>query len=399
MNTNILFIFIGITIISSIIIEKSIAKLKSPAILAYILAGAIIGPGAIGLVKLQDLKVLDFINTITLSLIGFNVGSELRLSELKKMGSSIIKIVLFETFITWMIVFLGTSIILKNMHMGIIYGALAAATAPAGTVDVIRQYKAQGKLTSTLFAVMGIDDILALLIFSISIPIARLLIVKGQFTLGSSLFHAGEEIVFSIAIGVLSGFLLYYASRKIHDKNLMLLLSIGSLFLHCGIAENFRLSPILLNMSTGIVLVNKSAIISRKFSGIYTEWAPPVYLLFFALIGTRMNIFVIMNFIPIITVYILCRTFGKLSGSYLGCTIAKSPKIIRDNLGFTLLSQAGVAIGLTYGAVRLLEEAGLFNCAEQVINVMTSTTFLIMLIGPVLVKYGLSKAGEIKVNE
>ncbi|MCK9330149.1 MAG: cation:proton antiporter [Candidatus Cloacimonetes bacterium] len=399
MNTNILFIFIGITIIFSILLERGVARFKSPAILAYILAGAIIGPGALGLVQLQDIQVLNFINVLTLALIGFNVGSELRISELKKMGSSIITIVIFETLLTWLVVFLGTSIILKSIPMGIIYGALAAATAPAGTVDVIRQYKAQGKLTSTLFAVMGIDDILALIIFSISIPIARLLIVKGQFTLMNSLLHAGGEIVFSVGIGVLSGFILYYVARKIHNKNMMLLLSIGVLFFHCGIAEKFRLSPILINMSTAIVLVNKSAIISRKFSGVYTEWAPPIYLLFFALIGTRMNIFVIWNYIPIIVVYILTRTAGKFSGAYVGCSIAKSPKIIKTNLGYTLLSQAGVAIGLTYGAVKLLEEAKLFSCADQVINVMTSTTFLIMLIGPVLVKYGLNNAGEIKVNE
>lgn len=399
MSLYLIFLFIGFTILLSVLIERGTSKFKNPAILAYIIAGAIIGPGILGAVSLEQIKILDFVNVITLSLIGFNVGSELRIPEIKKMGKSIIIIVLFETLITWFLVFLGVTVILKSIPMGIIYGALAVATAPAGTVDVIRQYKAEGKLTSTLFAVMGIDDIFALILFSISLPVARLFLVKGQFTIASSLITAVEEIFLSIAIGVLSGFILYFVSKRIHDKTMILLTAIGTLFLHCGIADFLKISPILLNMSAGIVLVNKSTIISRKFSGVYSEWAPPVYLMFFALIGTRMNFMVIWKYIIIVAVYILCRSVGKWSGAYIGCSVAKSPKIVKQNLGFTLLSQAGVAIGLTYGAVKLLEEARLFNYSEQVINVMTSTTFLIMLVGPVLVKYGLKRAGEIKVSE
>ena len=399
MQNYLILLFIGITILISVLIERGVAKIKSPAILAYILAGAVIGPGAFGLVSLEQVKYFDIINIITLSLIGFNVGTELRLPEIRKMGKSIIIIVLTETFMTWLLVFLGLSIILNSIPMGIIYGALAAATAPAGTVDVIRQYRAEGKLTSTLFAVMGIDDILTLIIFSISLPIARLMLLKGQFTLANSMFHAVEEIFLSIGIGVLTGFLLYFIAKKIHDKSIILLIAIGTLFLHCGIAELLKISPILLNMSTGIVLVNKSSVISRKFSMIYSEWAPPIYLLFFALIGTRMNIFVIWKYLPIIMIYIFARSLGKWSGAYLGCTLGKTSKNIKNYLGFTLLSQAGVAIGLAYGAVKVLEEAKLYHFADQVINIMTSTTFLIMLIGPVLVKYGLKKAGELKVLE
>ncbi len=398
MSTTFVLFLLGIVLLTSVLMERGTALIKSPAVLAYLIAGAILGPTALNLITVENIKSFDFINTICLSLIGFNVGSELIIPEVKKMGKSIIIIVLTETLFTWLIVTIGLSLILKSIPMGIIYGSLAAATAPAGTVDVIRQYKAKGKLTSTLFAVIGIDDILTLIIFSLSIPFARIMLLHGDLTILNSLSHALYEIALAIGIGLFSGYILIKITRFIHDRSLFLLFALGVLFLHCGLAEMLKISPILLNMSAGIFLANKSSIITKKFTSTFTEWSPPVYLLFFALIGSRMDIGIIVKYLPIILVYILSRTMGKFSGSYIGCSIGKAEPKITKYLGFTLLSQAGVAIGLALGAVKLLEEAHLYDNASQVINVMTSTTFLIMLIGPTLVKYGLRKAGEIQDN-
>jgi Kef-type K+ transport system membrane component KefB len=396
MNPTLILLFLGAVLLTSVLIERSTSVIKSPAVLAYLLAGAVLGPAVLKIITIEQVKSFDFVNVICLSLIGFNVGSELIIPEIKKMGKSIIIIVIVETMVTWILVGIGMGLILKSLPLGLIYASLAAATAPAGTVDVIRQYKAKGKLTSTIFAVIGIDDILTLIIFSICLPFARIMLLHGQLTLIDSLMHALFEISLAVSIGIASCFIMLKISKYIHDKSLFLIFALGFLLTLCGIAESLKISPILLTMSAGVFLANKNSIITRKFTSTFSEWSPPVYLLFFALIGCRMNIKIIFTLLPVISVYILTRTLGKFSGSNLGCRLAKADPLITKNLGITLLSQAGVAIGLALGAVQLLEEAKLNAYANQVINIMTSTTFLIMLIGPALVKIGLKKAGEIE---
>lgn len=174
--------FIGASILISILMAKGVSLFKAPMVLGYIIAGAIIGQA----IYLLNIKVqydtFDLINSITLSLLGFGIGTELKLKELRKLGSGIILIVIFEATLTFLVVGLVIYLITQNISLGIIYGALASATAPAGTTDVINQYKASGNLTRTLYAVMGLDDIYALLLYSIATPIAIILLGSHQLT-------------------------------------------------------------------------------------------------------------------------------------------------------------------------------------------------------------------------
>lgn len=388
--------FIGVSILVSILMAKGVSLFHAPMVLGYIIAGAIIGQ-TIYLLKI-DIKydTFDLINSITLSLLGLGIGTELKLKDLKKLGSGIITIVIFEATITFLIVGIVVFLVTKNISLGIIYGALASATAPAGTTDVINQYKASGNLTKTLYAVMGLDDIYALLIYSIAIPIAIILLGSHELTVAHALLVAGKELILAIAIGVASGFFIVWIIKKIHDNIIMLLFALGMLLVNCSIAIGLNISPILLNMCVGIVLVNSSSLLSRKLNTSLSSWSPPIYVIFFVLIGTKLDFHMIYANWVLIVIYILTRTVGKWSGAFLGCKVSHAPTLTTKYLGFTLLSQAGVAIGLTLATAHYLINAGFVEEAGQLVSIMVGTTFLIMLVGPASAKYGLKKAGEIK---
>jgi len=391
--------FFGVAILFSILTGRIASYIKFPVIIGYIITGAIFGPSILRYVSTIELSHLGFINVVTLALIGFNIGSELRIRQLQKMGRKIVIIVLMEAGIAFLVTGIATAVVLKSLPMGIVYGALACATAPAGTVDVIRQYQAKGELTSTLFAVMGLEDIIALILYSLAIPIAGIMLGAHNLSIGTAIVHSIREIGLELILGCAFGILLVRIGRFLHEQSLFLLFSLGSLFLMCSLAELFDISPILLCMSAGIVMTNTNGIITRKFTNALTQWSPPVYLMFFVLIGTKLDFGMIYTYALLIAFYIVFRSLGKYFGSFWGGKLAKASNNVTKNLGFTLLSQAGVAIGLTLGAARVLTDLGLHAEASQIISVMTATTFIIMLIGPVLVKYGLNRANELKVKD
>ncbi len=388
--------FIGISILLSILMAKGVSLFHAPMVLGYIFAGAVIGQ-TIYLLHI-DVKydTFDLINSITLSLLGLGIGTELKLKDLKKLGSGIITIVIFEATMAFLLVGVIVYLVTHNLSLGLIYGALASATAPAGTTDVINQYKASGNLTKTLYAVMGLDDIYALLLYSLTIPIAIILLGSHELTVADALLEAGKELILAIVIGVASGFFIVWITRKIHDNIIMLLFALGMLFVNCSIAIGLNISPILMNMCVGIVLVNRSSLLSRKLNTSLSTWSPPIYVIFFVLIGTKLDFHMIYANWIMIVIYIATRTIGKWSGAFLGCKISHAPSLTTKYLGFTLLSQAGVAIGLTLATAHYLINAGYKDEAGQLVSIMVGTTFLIMLVGPTSAKYGLKKAGEIK---
>ncbi len=398
MTGEFLLLFFGISLLLSLIMARGATLIKTPLVVGYIVAGAILGPAILNLINMHEVKSLSIINTLTLSFIGFGVGGELKLSELKKLGKAIITIVLWEATGAFIVVGVTTGLILHNLPLGIIYGALASATAPAGTTDVIKQYRAKGNLTTTLYAVMGLDDIYALVIYTLAIPIA-IILMGGKTTSGSithGLLKAGLEVILSLGIGSTAGFLMAYIGGKIHDRASTLFFALGIILLGCFVAEKLELSPILLNMAVGIVAVNYKPVIARKIFQTLGDWSPPMYVWFFVLIGTRLDFGMIVTYWILILGYIISRMLGKWGGAFMGSKISHSPEKTVKYLGFTLLSQAGVAIGLSLAAAKSLEKLHHHNEAVQVISVMTATTFIIMLIGPIVVKWALIKAGEAK---
>ena len=197
MSEHMLLLFLGGSVILSLIIARGASSLKTPLIVGYIVAGAIVGPAVFNLITKEQVDSLNIINLIVLSLIGFGIGGELQIAEIKKLGKTIIMIVLLEALGAFVLVSVASSLLLKNIPLGIIFGALASATAPAGTVEVIKQYKAKGSMTTTLYAVMAFDDILALILYSISFPVAMIFMDSPNSVdigIGTALLHAGKDL-------------------------------------------------------------------------------------------------------------------------------------------------------------------------------------------------------------
>ncbi|MFC1887633.1 cation:proton antiporter [Candidatus Cloacimonadota bacterium] len=394
--------FLGFSILLALLLAKGATLLKSPLIVGYILAGAILGPDLLGVLKSEQIASLDLINLVVLSLIGFGIGGELKIKEIRKLGKAIVLIVIFEALGAFILVGSLTALIMKSIPMGLLFGSLASATAPAGTVEVIKQYKAKGDFTTTLYAVMGLDDILALLLFTLSLPISLILLgssgSQSEVSISTALLHAGWEILLSIAIGSVIGFILLPITKLIHERVNLLLLALAVILINCAISEYLHLSPILLNMVMGIVIVNRNSLQSNKIFNALGDWTPPMYVWFFVLIGTRLNVSLMVKFSTLIMVYILTRSAGKWSGTFLGSTIAKTSKKMRNYLGLALMSQAGVAVGLALAAAKTLENNGFHFEAVQLISVITATTFIVMLIGPIMAKIALIKSGETNVT-
>jgi Kef-type K+ transport system membrane component KefB len=275
---------------------------------------------------------------------------------------------------------------------------LASATAPAGTVEVIKQYKAKGKFTTTLYAVMGLDDIISLLLFTISLPLAIILLVGDtggeSVTILSALGTAGLEIFLSIGIGIVVALLVIWIAPKLHDRVNLMLFALAMILINCSIAEYYHLSPILLNMTFGIVLVNRSKLMAKKVFNVLGEWSPPMYVWFFVIIGTRLNVSMISKYALFVVLYIVARTAGKSLGVFLGGTISHAQTTIKKYLGLALMSQAGVAVGLALAAAKALEAKHLHEYAVQIMSTITATTFIVMVIGPIFAKIALFKSGE-----
>jgi len=394
-------LFLGISILAALIFSRGATFTKSPLIIGYIVAGAILGPSIIGFISFEQIKSLEIVNVVTLSLIGFGIGGELRWKEIKKLGKSIIFILFFESFGAFLFVGITLSILLKNIPIGIIFGALAVATAPAATVEVVRQYKAKGELTTTLYAIVGLDDILALLIYILVIPIAFTFLGGADSGAAPSIFqalgHAALKTLITLGIGISMGLILMTVIKWIHDRVVLLLFSLGIILLNCGIAEMLELSPILLNMAMGVVTVNSNAINSHKIFNALGDWSPPVYVWFFVLVGARLDLPCLMKFGGLAIIYILARSIGKWIGSFVGGQLGNATNSVKKYLGFCLMDQAGVAIGLALAASDTLERIGLTEYSTQIMSTITATTFLVMLIGPIFLKYALFKSGDAKV--
>ena len=405
-----IFFFLAVSLLLSILTSRGVSLLKAPLLLGYIITGAIVGiilDISIPVSNPWQFRVDDYeiVNIITLSLIGFGIGTELEYKELKKVGKTVFWITLFEATLTFIVVSLVISFLLHfsmgwkiAIPLGLLFGSFASATAPAGTVDVIKQYKASGSLVTTLYAVLGLDDIFALLIFTITLPVSIMLLGSDQLSIGGALFDSLIEVLLSIGIGSAVGYGLAYFGRRVHEKFMVTYLALGSILLMCAMAEQLNLSPILINMFAGIIVVNRNKLIARKLNMALTEWSPPIYVWFFVLIGTRLDIHLIQEYWLLILLYIAATMVGKYNGAYLGAVVSKAPIKIRKYLGFTLLSQAGVAIGLSIAASKYLMAEDYEDQAKLVTSVMTMTTFLIMMIAPNFVKYGLFKSGEAKIR-
>ena len=374
-------------------------KLKIPQVVGYIVIGILIGSSGFQILRLETIIALNPVNTIALSLIGFLIGAELKIDVIKKYGKQFIGILIGESvtpfFVVGIFVTLVAYIFMKDfktaVSFGLILGAICAATAPAATTDVLKEYRTRGPLTTTTLGIVAMDDAVALILYAVaSTVVSPLLGGQGQ-SFGMQMLNIAKDIFGSIIAGSIFGALVTFVVKNLmKDEGRVLSFGLGGLFLSTGICIILGLDNILAAMSLGFFMVNFAPAKTRPIFSLVEKFTPPIYVLFFVLVGAKLNIWVVTPVLGILAiVYVAGRTLGKSIGARLGAKITKAPQTVHDP--WCLLSQAGVAIGLSIAASNDFEN----SIGPSVILIITATTFIVQLIGPVCVKHGVTKAGEV----
>lgn len=375
-------------------------KLKIPQVVGYIVIGIIIGQSGFRILSKNVIISLTPLSSLALSLIGFLIGGELKLKTIKKYGKQFVGILLFESitpFIinTIIITAVGTLIthnFASSMALGLVLGAISSATAPAATTDVLTENRTRGPLTTTVLGIVALDDAVGLILYAIASSVADIFLgVTGQ-GLGIKLLLVLYDVFGSIILGGFIGWLLtIMIQNAMSNPGRILAFSLGMLLLSCGIASILKLDNILTAMSLGFFMVNFAPAKTRPTFTLVENFTPPVYVLFFVLVGAKLNIWQVTPFVGIIAlIYVISRTFGKSLGAIIGSVITKAPDTVKKYLPYCLLSQAGVAIGLSISAGTHFTD----TIGPTVLLIVTATTFVVQILGPICVKYGITKAGE-----
>ena len=398
-----ILLLLGISVFAGTIGAKLFQKLRIPQVVGYIAMGIIIGASGFNVINPSIIKTLAPFNMFALGIIGFMIGSELKTEIFKKYGKQFFAILFAEGISAFLIVTVSTiavgQMFLHNWHssvaLGLILGAIASATAPAATVDVLWEYKTRGMLTRTILAIVALDDGLALLLYGFAASIAGALMGAGQTSLLSSLLTPLWEIIGSIMLGTALGAVLVNILKYIKDSDKVLAFSIAAIMLAMGLSVTFKVESILTAMVLGAVLANLQPVRSQATVKQVEKFSPPIYVLFFVLVGARLEFSSIPFWVAVLAlVYVVGRTAGKIFGSWFGARISHSAVSVRKYLGICLFSQAGVAIGLSIIASQRFDN----EMGHAVILIITATTFFVQIIGPPMVKLGVKKAGEVGLN-
>ena len=392
---NILF-FIGLAIIFGFYIGKLVKYIKLPSVVGYLIAGLFLGSSFFNIINFATLDKMNVLSDLALGIVAFIIGSEMRIALLRKMGKGLLTIILAESFGAFLLVFLGVYLLTRNLPTSLIFGAMAPASAPAGTVAVLKELKS-GPLTSTLYAVVGLDDGLAIMIYAFAAAISKMLLMHSSISILKIVKGPIIEILGAILLGGLTGIILGYFIRKLHRKQEVLAISLGGILICTGLSNYLHFSLIMANLSMGMVFTNLFLFANRRSYDAINFITTPIFIVFFVIAGAHLQI----RFLPAMgligLIYLLCRSAGLIGGAFLGATISKMSIVIRKYLGFGILSQAGVAIGLAILVTKEFPPLGSEgqHLAVLVINTIAATTIIFEIIGPIATKFAISKAGEI----
>ena len=402
---------ISIAMFAGLMLTRIGNKFRLPDVTSYLVAGVLIGPSLIGALSIpgigfksyEELEALGAISDVALGFIAFSIGNEFRLSQLRETGRQALVIGILQAVATALIVdaallavhFIWPSAL--SAPAAITLGAIAAATAPAATLMVVRQYKAKGKLTELLLPIVALDDAVGLILFAVSFGVAKAL-GSGVVDVYTLVVDPAIEIVGSLLLGAAAGWGLTKLEAVFHSNTNRVAMSIAFVFLTVALSmlkipvgrATIGFSPLLVCMMLGSVFCNLCPL-SEEIMRYADRWAAPVLVLFFVLSGAELElgVFAKGGSVLIGAVYILSRSFGKYVGARGSAKLMRCPPKVVEYLGITLLPQAGVALGMCVTASQLPEDGTLIR------NIVLFAVLIYELVGPVLTKWALTRAGEI----
>ena len=384
-------------------------KFSFPDVTAFLIAGVLVGPYALGMFSdfgfcnSEELAAVGILSNVALGFIAFDIGSEFELEKLREMGKTatvigIVQAVMAALLVDGALVFLSMMGYLP-LPAALVLGAIASATAPAATLMVVRQFKAKGPVTDLLLPIVALDDAVGLVIFAVSIGIAHALI-GGTINIISIILNPFLEIVCSLVLGAVMGVILTWLEKLFFSNRNRLALTISFILMTIALASReiyigqvrLACSSLLVCMMLGTVFCNMCKY-SEDIMVRSQKWSVPLYAVFFVLSGARLELGVLANHAVIVigVVYILVRCLGKYTGALVSSVMTGCPENVRKYLGITLFPQAGVALGMVVSAQSLGAEMG-----GLIRNIILFSVLVYELVGPMLTRIALTKAGEIE---
>lgn len=402
---------LSIAMLAGLMMSRLTKLWNLPAVTAYLVAGVLIGPyvlgqlgiPGIGFISTEDVESYSVISNAALGFIAFSMGNEFRISSLKKTGRQAVVIAIFQALVAT----ISVDVALIAVHFlvpeqfplscAITLGAIATATAPAATLMVVKQYKAEGPLTQTLLPVVALDDVVGLIVFAISFGIAKAL-ESGHIDFISVLVEPIVEVAVSLVLGTVIGLLFNFTEQFFHSRSKRMSISVTYVFLAVALSMlEFRIGAVTVSFSSLLVCMMMGTVFcnlcdfSEELMDRMDRWTGPIMVLFFVISGAELQLSVFKNPIIVIVglIYIIFRSLGKIEGAKLSAKFMKCEPAIQKYLGITLLPQAGVSLGMSLTAMSL-GEAGII-----IRNISLFAVLIYELVGPLLTKIALEKAGEI----
>ena len=401
-----------LALFAGLMLSRLTKKFNLPAVTAYLVAGILIGPfclGALGIDKLgftslDGVKHYDLLSEVALGFIAFTMGNEFRVETLKKVGKQAVVIAIFQAIVATIFVdaaLIGLHFLIPHklpLSAAITLGAIATATAPAATLMVVKQYKADGPLTRMLLPVVALDDMVGLVVFAISFGIARA-IEQGHVEIVSILVDPLVEVFVSLVLGGAIGYAFHWIEQFFHSRSKRMSISVMFVFLAVSLSQlHFTLGPVTIGFSSLLVCMAMGTVFcnlcsfSEELMDRIDRWTGPLMVLFFVLSGADLNFTVFADWGIILAgvVYILFRSLGKIYGANISAKLTHCEPSIQKYLGITLLPQAGVSLGMSLTAMSL-------GAPGQIIrNVALFAVLCYELVGPLMTRIALQKAGEVK---
>ena len=385
-----LYTSLAIAMLLALLSSKLMKKVKLPNVTGYLIIGLLAGPYCLKILSKDVIDQLSIIPDIALGFIAFSIGAEFKLSYLKQVGKAPVIIAFTEGFGATLAVDIVLIAFGNDISFSIILGSIAAATAPAATLMVVRQYKAKGPVTDMLLPVVAIDDAVAVIAFGLSVAIAKAINSTESVSLAATILDPVLEIFGALIFGALLGILLKFLTGWFTGRGNRLSAAIAMILVCTGVSNILGISPLMACMAMSAIYVNLSSVSDKVFEQV-DRFTPPVFMLFFFVSGADLNIRILPSVGGIGLLYVVFRVAGKVAGAALGAKIAKVEPVVKKYLGYTLLPQAGVAIGFTAVAMEAVPEYG-----AKIRTIVLCGTVIYELIGPVVTKLSLKKAGEIQ---
>ncbi|MFH1386170.1 MAG: cation:proton antiporter [bacterium] len=385
---------VALTLLFGLIMGELAQNIKIPKVTGYLVAGILIGPSVLGLMTSETISNVTVISEFTLGLIILAIGAEFELKHFIAVGPKVIYIALAEVLGAFLIVGGAMFMLGQPLHIALLIGAIATATAPAATLMVVREYRSRGRLTDVLLAVVALNNIFCLLLFHIFFSITKMIVAAraNPLDLLSTITFFIEPfwvIIGSLAFGILIGYALNLWEQSTKNDNEQLMVILGGVLFSVGAATTFNLSPLLTTMAVGATIVNISTKGRKVLDGLKLT-GPPFYVAFFVISGAMLHLGLLNQIGLVGVVYIISRVIGKFIGAFWSARLTEEPAPVQKYLGISLIPQAGVAIGVSMSVEAKLPEIG-----AVIITIVLSSVIIYELIGPLLTKVALALAGEI----